>query len=136
MKLRRRRLFLAILATLVGTAGLGWFLATREDEDVRRFRRIKMGMELEAVKKLYPEQLPQLSANMLSPDRVNTAITSDWIWMLEHGILTVSTDPQQNVTKATYVYWPEEQWLDTVLEWFRIGSTKGSEIRVYELTVP
>jgi hypothetical protein len=113
MKLPRRRLFLAILATLVGTAGLGWFVATREDADVRRFRQIQVGMEIEDVKRLYPEKVPKRTVN-IEPEKEPEPV---WAWRLENGVLFVFVDQGGRVTAASYDYVrPFDWWLYQLAE--------------------
>jgi hypothetical protein len=115
---------------LVGTAILAWFVVIREGEDVQRFRRIKVGMELRDVQNLYPETEP---VPLLVVKRFDQDPQPAWTWVFDDGDLTVEVDRDRRVTGASYQYFPASgQWLDVAAGW--LGITRSPQVRV--ITMP
>jgi hypothetical protein len=87
MKLPKRRLFLAIMATLVGTAGLGWFVATRASPELQQFRQIRVGMELKDAKRLFESREPEC----IGSESRNCIF---WSWSLDEIDVLVTVDAE------------------------------------------
>jgi hypothetical protein len=108
----RRRLILAIAATLLIATIIGCFIVTRESRDLQRYRRIQVGMQLADVKRLFPNHEPTL---WIDPNDNSAA----WGWHLDEIDIMVCVDTEQRVTDAHHYQLASDSWVDGALR--RVG---------------
>jgi hypothetical protein len=128
MRMPRRSLVLAIMATIMVAAVGGWFVATYES-DAERFHRIKVGMGLDVVKQIFHEKEPiELGFNGRHDSR------SRWFhWSLDHGTMTVTVDEDQRVAQARYAYTSAfDRWLCEAAAWAWINYPPKAHV----ITIP
>jgi hypothetical protein len=128
MRMPRRRLYLALAATLVGTAVVGWFIVTRESPNLQRFRQINVGMPLEDVNRLFANTKPVSVRIMVAGGPgldLLVETVPGWHWTLDDEVVTVKVDADQRVSEATYrCDVDRDPWITVVAGWFGIRRTR------------
>jgi len=110
-----------VVSLLAGGAALAYAMSntTRERSELREFRQIRVGMELQDVKRLFPDQEPVSPFALIEIDE---AARPTWNWLFDGVIIAVEVDQSKRVTSATYQYKvASNHWLNIGAGWVGIS---------------